>query len=68
VPLGTLAFKSQGSRVPGCVPGCRPAGSQVIRLAEGEADRNRLLHGCYTPGTLVISSFGYSSQTAGPVS
>jgi len=49
VPLGTLAFKSQGSRVPGYVPGCRPAASRAIRLAQCGARSSRLLHSCYTP-------------------
>ena len=45
----SLAFKSQGSRVRWCVPGCRPAVHHAIGRTECEADRNRLLHGCYTP-------------------
>src|SRR6478672_13739945 len=49
VPLGTLAFKSQGSRVSGYVPGCRAAGFRAIRLAQRGAHSSRLLHGCYTP-------------------
>ena len=57
VPLGTLAFKSQGNRVPGYVPGCRPAGFRAIRLAQRGADSSRLLHGCYTriPGVVGLA-------------
>jgi hypothetical protein len=43
-----LAFKSQGSRVLGCVLGRRPAGYHVTSLTECEAGCSRLLHGCYT--------------------
>ena len=55
VPLGTLAFKSQGSCVSGYVPGCRPAEFRTIRLARCGTDSSRLLHGCYMPESKLSS-------------
>ena len=47
VPLGTLAFKTQGNRVMQCAPGCLPARffQDVCRTVQ------RMAVGCYTTAT-----------------
>src|SRR4051794_9862785 len=44
VPLGTLAFKTQGNRVVQCAPSCLPASSLLKRVPNRAPCGSRLLH------------------------